>query len=94
MPYALTFVDKRQYYQDCNLCGKRSCEFCQVPYDPATSVQQMLSKLNIADNNTFFSDDVVKRGKELIVQITWHHEINVNLFSYLSTKNRKGGAKR
>jgi hypothetical protein len=34
---------------------------------------------------SLFSDDRLRRGKELQVQITWHHEIEKKLFEYLST---------
>lgn len=85
MPYMLTFKDISGYYEECHYCGESRCGGCPVPYSDTATVQQILGKLNLSENNTFFSDNRVSRGKEIILQVTWHHEIFSKLFDYLST---------
>ena len=69
----------------CKICSKNPCRGCLVPYSADQTVQDMLDKYGLARNDTLFEQANYARGKELIVNITWHPSIKANLFDFLAT---------
>jgi hypothetical protein len=73
MPYKLVFKDISGYYDDCNYCGQNRCGGCTVPFTDQITIQKILTdNLKLESNDTLFSSDRYKSGKELQVQIVWH----------------------
>lgn len=65
MPYRIVFKDISGYYESCHYCGQSKCSGCTVPFTDAMTIQEVLSKINLLANETFFSDDRQTRGKEM-----------------------------
>ena len=63
-PYQLYFKDISGYYESCSYCGNQRCGGCPIPLDDIT-VGTVIEKLGLETNNTFYSSDRMKRGKEL-----------------------------
>jgi hypothetical protein len=80
MPYKVKFKNVSSYWEECTHCGVNRCSGCPVPLNDV-KIQELLSRLDLTANDTFFSK---KCGKELIVQVTWHQDINKQLFGYLT----------
>ncbi len=80
MPYKLQFKNVSSYWEVCTHCGVSRCSGCPVPYNN-TQIKELLARLELTTNDSFFTK---KCGKELIVQVVWHQDINKQLFNYLS----------
>ena len=48
-------------------------------------INSIIEKLDLQTNNTFYSSDKLKRGKELQIQVVWHEDIYKHLFDFLAT---------
>jgi hypothetical protein len=57
MPYRLVFKDISGYYDLCFYCGQSRCGGCPVPYIDAMTIEEVMNKISIKANDTFFSDD-------------------------------------
>lgn len=62
-PYHLRIENIHGYgtYQPCEWCGTKQCRTnCPLPFSTQTTVLDMLNKLGVDDNTSFFQDN---RGK-------------------------------
>jgi hypothetical protein len=63
MPYRLVFKDISGYYEACHYCAQQRCGGCSVPYIDAMTIEELMSKIPVTSNDTYFNDDRTK-GKE------------------------------
>ena len=70
MPYQLKVENNSGYMQECHFCQSSSCrQHCTLPYDPNQTVLDMLHKIGVEDNVSFYGE---KRGKnDLILNLIW-----------------------
>ena len=45
----------------------------------------MLEKVAVSSNDSHFTDDRMKRGKEVMMTVVFHQDINEHLFDFAST---------
>jgi len=87
-PYQLSFRKSSKYtYGLCKYCKKSNCKTCIVPYDAETTVQDCIDANDIKNNNTLFHDSAYQRGKEFSLSLTFHKDIDLDLFTFLSMSN-------
>lgn len=84
-PYKLSFKDVSGYFENCSFCGNKNCENCTVPRDDSKTVADALDSLNLEHNDTFYSDERSKSGKELQLMCIWHQDFHPDFFNYFST---------
>lgn len=63
-PYQLFFKDISGYYESCSYCGNQRCGGCPVPLEEV-QISTVIEKLGLETNNTLYSSDRMRRGKEL-----------------------------
>lgn len=84
-PYALLFKNVAGTWNACDYCGQNKCGGCPVPYTDETTIGMVLETIKQESANTFYSQNQKIRGKEFILNIAWHQDINKSLFSFLAT---------
>ena len=83
MIYNLKVENTSGYRQDCHFCDTSSCrEHCALPFDDKKTVLDMLQKVGVEDNNSFYHDG---RGKkDFILNLVWAEEFEPPLQRHLS----------
>jgi hypothetical protein len=84
-PYTLLFKNISGTWSNCDFCGQTKCSGCPVPYTDETTIGMVLSTIKQDSANSFYKQDYKMRGKELILNLVWHQDINKTLFSFLAT---------
>ena len=69
--------------QPCNWCGSTSCRNnCQLPYSESLTVLDMLNKIGVDDNVSFYGDN---KGKhDLVIDSIWADTFSKNFIKHLS----------
>lgn len=86
-PYQLKIENNKSYgygyMQPCNWCGQASCKnSCPVPYSEQMTVLDMLNKIGVDDNISFYADN---RGKhDLVINMVWAGALHKNFIKHLS----------
>ena len=70
-------------YQNCNWCGQQSCRnSCPLPYNSNMTVLDMLHKIGVEDNISFYGDN---RGKsDLVIDMVWSERFRKSFVKHLS----------
>ena len=84
MPYQLEFKNTAGVYSACRLTGMTQGRCGLVPYEEETTVESMLDKVGLTRNDTLFGNKY-SAGKELVLQVSWHSSIMLNLFDFMAT---------
>lgn len=85
-PYHLKIENNRSYgigMQPCNWCAQTSCRNnCPLPYSEQLTVLDMLNKIGVDDNESFYGDN---RGKhDLILDMVWAESFQKQFIKHLS----------
>jgi hypothetical protein len=70
--------------QECHFCQSSNCrQHCLLPYDPNQTLLDMLHKIGVEDNVSFYGE---KRGKnDLILNLIWHRSFESFFQRHLSS---------
>lgn len=64
----------------CNFCEDKRCEGCPLPYTEDMIYGDLLGKIGITTNSSFYSDGY-KRGKQdVIFDVVWNMKIDKDFF--------------
>jgi len=90
MPYLLRVENTSGYSQDCHFCGNYNCKKnCPLPFTQATTVLDMLHKVGVEDNVSFYADkskNIDTKGKnDFIINLVWHKDFNKDWQRHLSS---------
>lgn len=65
----------------CHYCGDKRCEGCPLPFSKDLTVRDLLMKIGVENNISFYKEDYYKRGKQdVILEIVWHNKIEKAFF--------------
>lgn len=74
MPYVIRLKNVSGYNEPCVFCGDKRCEACPLPFNSNMLYNELLEKVGIKDNVSFYSESYSKRGKlEVIIDIVWSY---------------------
>jgi hypothetical protein len=78
--------------ESCQFCGDKRCEGCPLPFVENLTLGDLMLKLGSNSNNSFYSADNYRRGKQdLIIDVVWHHSLTKEFFSkFISAKPFSG----
>jgi len=65
MPYRLVFKNIGGIYDPCFYCRENRCDGCAIPYTEMLTIEELLKKVKLQSNDTYFYEDRLIRGKEL-----------------------------
>jgi hypothetical protein len=85
-PYHIRIENNRSYgvgMQPCNWCSQSSCRSnCPVPYSDQLTVLDMLNKIGVDDNISYYGDN---RGKQdFILNMVWADSFHKHFIKHLS----------
>lgn len=88
MPYKLMLENNSSFSEDCFFCGSISShELCPAPFKGALSLKDMLNKIGVEDNTSFFQQDNGKN--DLILNCVLHTQFQQqDLFKELEAPPR------
>ena len=82
MPYQLKVENVASYMNECHFCGNSSCRQCPLPFSSTMTVLDMLHKVGVEDNISFYNN---KKGKgDLILNLVWNKDFEKLLQRHLS----------
>lgn len=82
LPYQLKIENVASYMSDCHFCGGSSCRGCPLPYSSTTTILDMLHKVGVEDNVSFYNG---KKGKsDMILNLVWNKDFEKLLQRHLS----------
>jgi hypothetical protein len=68
------------YMESCHFCGDKRCDGCPLPYDKNLTFKDLMMKIGIDSNISFYSEGY-KRGKnDVILEIVWNTKIEKSFF--------------
>lgn len=84
MPYKLMIENTSGYSQDCHYCNTYQCKVhCPLPFSSKMTVLDMLHKVGVEDNISFYSN---KGGKnDLILNLVWQRDFDKSFQKHLSS---------
>ena len=75
MVYSLRIKNLTGYMEACHFCADKRCEGCPLPFDKNTTYADLMAKIGVNSNVSFYNNDY-KRGKQdLILEIVWNSKI-------------------
>lgn len=82
MPYQLKVENNSSYGQNCHFCDNYNCtKNCPLPYTSKMTILDMLHKVGVEDNSSFYQKD----GKsDLILNLVLNREFDFSLIRHLS----------
>ena len=64
----------------CNFCEDKRCEGCPLPFTEEITYSDLLGKIGVTTNSSFYNDGY-KRGKQdVIFEIVWNMKIEKSFF--------------
>lgn len=85
MPYEIRLVDISGYYQACYFCNKNRCGGCVLEFSEEGKINDLFKAAGIESNVALFSSDRFSSGKEVQIEVVWHHSLDKNLYNVLAT---------
>ena len=83
MPYQLKVENVSGYYEDCKFCGRdQSHANCPLPYLNNTTVLDMLDKLGVDDNASFYNENGGRN--DFILNVVWHKDVPQDVLRYVT----------
>lgn len=83
MPYQIKLTKVNGYHEPC-WYESTSCRGCHLAYTD-DKVMDLLKAGSLDSNETLYSNNRMKAGKEVQLEVIWHHSITKLLFAQLST---------
>ena len=84
--YSLRIKNMSGYMESCQFCGDKRCEGCPVPFSSRLTLKDLLTKLGVESNVSFFNDLGLKRGKQdITLEVVWNNRLEKSLFDCLQT---------
>lgn len=84
MMYKLMVENNSSYSQDCHFCGNYHCrKHCPVPFREDMTVLDMLHKVGVEDNSSFYNYGGGK--SDFILNIVWHEDFQKDWQTHLSS---------
>lgn len=85
MPYQLRIENVSGYMEDCYFCGSSTCRRnCALPYDSNQTVLDILQKLDVTDNVSFYNEG---RGrKDVTIAFRWASQFDAGIQRVLSSQ--------
>ena len=82
LPYQLKIENNSSYGQNCHFCDNYNCNRnYPVPYTDKVTILDMLHKVGVEDNVSFYTKD----GKsDLILNLVFNRDFEFNLIKHLS----------
>lgn len=78
--YCLKLKNMAGYLEACHFCNDKRCSGCPVPFDKNLTLNDLLIKIGVTNNNSFFTEGY-KRGKnDVIFEIVWNNKIEKSFF--------------
>jgi hypothetical protein len=79
--YCLRIKNMTGYMEPCHWCQDKRCEGCPLPFDANMTYNDMLMKVGNSSNESFYSSDAYKRGKQdLILDVVWNQRTSSEFF--------------
>lgn len=68
--------------EECKFCGDKKCEGCPLPYTDKIKYEELLSRMKILGNESFFIDNYSSRGRnEIILEMAWAKSVKMDVFA-------------
>lgn len=85
MPYLLKIENITRYMQECHFCGSSYCRNnCPLPFTEKMTVLDMLHKIGVEDNVSFYDSRRNAGKSDLILNIVWQRDFNDQFIKQLS----------
>ena len=90
MPYQLKIENISSYMQDCHFCEESMCRTdCALPFCSKTTVLDMLKKVGVEDNVSFYGGNRQTAGKkDFMLYLRWQKDFRDPLQTHLSSVER------
>jgi hypothetical protein len=87
LPYQLRLENTSGYLEDCHFCGNRSCRSnCPCPFTSKMTVLDLLHKVGVEDNISFYEERGMKKGKtDVIIDMIWQSDFEDIFIKQLSS---------
>lgn len=90
MPYQLKIQKNSGYSMDCHFCNQRSCmKNCPVPFTDTITILDMLQRVGVEDNTSFYGNNGSKGSRDFILNIVLHQDFTNKLSRHLSASNKR-----
>lgn len=73
------------YNEMCKFCQERSCDGCPLPFRDDMDFEQLMKRVGISNNESFYWDGYDKGRKDVVFEIVWNNKINTDFLSKLQT---------
>lgn len=80
MLYSLRIKNMTGYMESCFFCGDRRCEGCPVPFDNQMTYNDLLEKIGVTSNVSFYQDGYHRGKKDVIIEVVWNIKIDKVFF--------------
>lgn len=71
--------------ESCHFCQDKRCEGCPVPFSEDLTYNDLLMKIGITSNSSFYNDGF-KRGKQdVMFEVVWNSKIEKGFFDGFQT---------
>ena len=64
----------------CNFCEDKRCEGCPLPYTENMIYEDLLGKIGVTTNSSFYSDGYKKGKQDVIFDVVWNMKIDKDFF--------------
>lgn len=83
-PYSLRIENVAGYAEDCHFCEDSRCrQCCALPYSSKTTVLDLLKKLDVQDNISYFNEG--KGRKDVTLAFIWSSDFQTGIQKLLSS---------
>ena len=67
--------------EDCQFCKSRKCEGCPLPYTDKLKYEELLRRLGIKGNESYFSENYSSRGRnEIVLELSLAQNLGKEIF--------------
>ena len=73
------------YMESCHFCGDKRCDGCPLPYSSKLTLKDMMMKIGIQNNESFYLEGYKKGKNDLIIEIVWNPKIDKSFFDAFQT---------
>jgi hypothetical protein len=81
MIYQLRIKSLTGYMESCYFCGDKRCEGCPLPFTSALTYGDMLKKIGVSSNNSYFGDNYSRGKKDFIIEVVWNSQVEKGFFA-------------
>ena len=80
--YSLRIKNLTGYMESCHFCGDKRCEGCPLPFTKEMTLSDLMGKIGITQNISFFEQGYQRGKRDIILEIVWSMKVEKGFFDY------------